>query len=327
MAKAVAVRVAGRVVIALLLTACGSAGLRFTSTDVDEAPLAVQRVANGVYAFIGDRGAASLENHGHVGNGGFIVGDSGTVVINTGGSYRLGRRMLETAERLGGRPVVLAVITQPLQEFVMGSAAFADQGIPLLAQRSAATLIGQRCDTCLRHLVELLGEGAMAGTRVLKPQRTVDASQALEVGGRRLELWHFGWAQTPGDLAVLDPASGVLFAGALVSIGRLPDLRDADLEGWQRALVALQQLAFERLVPGYGPVGTRADIAPVAAYLQALRERVAALLEAGTSLSEAIEAVPVPRDANGSLDESVHRRNVQQVYLRLEDLAFVPVTH
>jgi glyoxylase-like metal-dependent hydrolase (beta-lactamase superfamily II) len=282
----------------------------------------VAPVASGVYAFIGDRGAASRDNRGEVGNGGFIVGDSGTVVINTGGSYRHGRRMLEAAERIGGRPVLLAVITQPLQEFVMGSAAFVERGIPLLAQQSAATLIAQRCDTCLRNLTVLLGADTMAGTRVLRPQRTVAGSQAIEVGGRRLELWHFGWAQTPGDLAVLDPLSGVLFSGALVSIGRVPDLHDAELDGWERALAALQQLPFEQLVPGYGPVGSRRDLAPVGVYLRALRERVAVLLADGVSLGEAVGAVPLPAYAGWSLYDSVHRRNVQQLYLQLENQAF-----
>jgi glyoxylase-like metal-dependent hydrolase (beta-lactamase superfamily II) len=306
------------------MAACASGGFgpSGASPCSDNATLGGVRVAAGVYAFIGDLGAASRDNRAEVGNGGFIVGDSGIVVVNTGGSYCHGRRMLEAAEHIGGRPVLLAIITQPLQEFVMGSAAFAERGIPVLAQQSAAAMIERRCHTCLRNLTDLLGTDAMSGTRVLRPQRTVEGSQAIDVGGRRLELWHFGWAQTPGDLVVLDPTSGVLFAGALVSIGRVPDVHDADLDGWQRALTALQVLPFERLVPGYGPVGSRSDLAPVGAYLHALRDRVAALLADGASLGEAIGAAPLPAYATWSLYDSLHRRNVQQVYLQLESQAF-----
>ena len=231
-------------------------------------------LAEGVHVFVGDTGEPSPANRGRIGNVGFVVGDRGTVMINAGASYRHGRALLAAAERIGGKPVVLVVSTQPVQEFVMGAAAFADQGIPVLAHRASAALIASRCEDCLHRLRQVLGEDEMAGSRVHPPERQIEASTTLEAGGRRLALIHPGWGSSPGDLVVHDARSGVVFAGALVSVDRVPELRDSDPQGWLAALDGLQALtradagsantaglpaaasppaaADARIVPGYG---------------------------------------------------------------------------
>jgi glyoxylase-like metal-dependent hydrolase (beta-lactamase superfamily II) len=88
------------------------------------APPQPTEVAPGVYAMLGSTDDPTPENRAEVGNSGFIVGDGGVILIDTGGSYEHGRALIAAAERTAGKPVVLAIITQPLQEFVMGAAAF-----------------------------------------------------------------------------------------------------------------------------------------------------------------------------------------------------------
>ena len=283
----------------------------------EPAPQATE-LAPGVYAVTGATDEATLENGGRVGNGGFLVGSEGTILINTGSSYAHGRQLIELAERTGGKPVVLAVLQQPLQEFVMGSAAFAERGIPVLAHAESAQLVVARCDTCLVHLQRLLGEEAMHGTRVLRPPQTVGASETRRVAGRTLRLWHPEWAATPGDLVVLDTASGVAFAGALVSVHRIPDLRDADLAGWRRALDGLQALPVRRLVPGYGPVTDLGALAAQRGYFDALERQAREQLESGASLLDALQQSDLPAYADWDLYARLHPRNLQQVYLKLE---------
>ena len=83
-----------------------------------------ERVADGVYAFIADTGEISPANRGNVGNSGFIIGPTGVVVIDTGISYRHGRRMLAAIRRVTAKPVELVVLTHAMQEFLFGNAAF-----------------------------------------------------------------------------------------------------------------------------------------------------------------------------------------------------------
>ena len=85
-----------------------------------------------MYAFIGNGAEPAAANRGFSGNSGFVVGSEGVVVIDTGISYRHGRRILDAIARVTGKPVQLAINTHATQEFIFGNAAFAERGIPIL---------------------------------------------------------------------------------------------------------------------------------------------------------------------------------------------------
>jgi glyoxylase-like metal-dependent hydrolase (beta-lactamase superfamily II) len=276
------------------------------------------KVADGVYAFIGGPGEPAAENAGNVGNSGFIVGDDGVVVVDTGISYRHGRAMLEAIARVTPKPVRLAIVTHPVQEFLFGNAAFAERGIPLLAHAKSVDLMRSRCEHCLDNLNRVLGAQLMDGSRLVLPTRMVESSMPLAVAGRQLQLLHFGWAATPGDLAVYDPASGVLFAGGLVSSGRIPELRDGKLAGWLLALDRLEEMPARWVVPGHGPVSAPAAIAQTRTYLLALDARVRQVYESGASLLEAVDMVDLPQYRSWDMYPVTHRRNAHQRYLELE---------
>jgi glyoxylase-like metal-dependent hydrolase (beta-lactamase superfamily II) len=279
-------------------------------------------VAADVYAFLGDVEQPSLANAGQTGNAGFIVGEDGVVVIDTGASYAYGKAMLAAIGAVTDRPVRLVILTHAVQEFIFGSAAFAERGIPLLAHRASVDLMRSRCEHCLSNLVALLGEDALRGTRVVLPDRTLEASTTLQVAGRRIELLHYGWGATPGDLAVFDPASGVLFAGALVSFRRVPDMRDGKLAGWLSALDQLEKAPARSVVPAHGPIATREAIGATRAYLQALDAKARGLFESGRSLLEAVDQGDLPAFEDWGSYTVLNRKNLQQRYLEreLEDL-------
>jgi glyoxylase-like metal-dependent hydrolase (beta-lactamase superfamily II) len=276
-----------------------------------------QKVADGVYAFVGDGGEISVENHGLVANSGFVIGASGVTVIDTGTSYRHGRRMLDAIATVTDRPVKLVILTHALQEFIFGAGAFADRAIPVLSHEQTAELMKARCTHCLENLRPVLGD-ELQGTRLVLPDARVSAGTAIESGGRRLELLHFGWASTPGDLAVLDPATGTVFAGGLVSVGRIPEIRDCDFEGWLGALEQLAAFPIKRVVPGHGPVSGPEAIGLTATYLRRLDDSVAALYARSTSLLESVDAAALPEYSTWSLYPAAHRRNALHRYLQLE---------
>jgi glyoxylase-like metal-dependent hydrolase (beta-lactamase superfamily II) len=300
------------------IAALGLMALALLAAAAVRAEMQPVEVAAGVYALIGSTDEVTPENRGVVGNSGFIVGDSGVILIGTGSSFAHGRELIALAERTAGKPVVLGIITQPLQEFVMGAAAFAERGIPTLAQEQAARMITARCDNCLKNLQRLLGDGPMRGTQVLAPTQTVSANEIRQVASRRIQLWHPGWGSSPGDLVVIDLQTGVAFTGALVSVGRIPDLRDGDPVGWRKALEALARLPIRQLVPGYGPVADLMALAALPAYFDAVEQQASQFLEAGMSLLEASQGSDLPAYAGWDLYARAHPRNLQQTYLRLE---------
>jgi glyoxylase-like metal-dependent hydrolase (beta-lactamase superfamily II) len=344
-----------RVAAALLvvgLTACASApqpqpqGQAHTQAQRDgpaePGPTWLARsepLAPGVHLVRGRRGEPSPQNLGAIGNEGILVGTRGSVIVGTGSSLAQGRALIAEAERLGqGRPVLAGIVTQPWQEFVMGGAAFAERGIPVLAHARTAALVSARCHTCLANLQRQVGEAPMRGTQVIAPASTFTTPQRVDLGDRRLLLWHGGWGASPGDVAVFDEARGVLFAGGLVATRRVPELRDAvaaepaetmsgtDLAGWRRALDGLEALAATSpvrvLVPGHGPPGTLADLGPLRAYFDAIEQRVTTLIERGASLLDASREGGLPAYAGWDVYATQHPRNVQQLYLQREAEGF-----
>ncbi|MDQ7978422.1 MBL fold metallo-hydrolase [Paraburkholderia sp. SARCC-3016] len=275
-------------------------------------------IASGVYVMMGSGDAVTPANHGIVANNGFIVGPSGVTVIDTGSSYRYGRAMLDAIQKITPLPVQLVVITHQGPEFVFGASAFRDRGAPILSQRRTAELIRERCAICLKNLNRTLGEDEMAGSRVTVPDRTVDGNTQLESGGRTLRLLYFGPASTPGDLAVLDTSSGVLFAGGLVSVGRIPELRNERIPGWLDALDQIKTLDAKAIVPAFGRLAKPADLDLLAEYLRELDAAVRRAFASGVGITQAMHTVQVPAFRHDKLYAVAQPQNVEHLYLQLE---------
>jgi glyoxylase-like metal-dependent hydrolase (beta-lactamase superfamily II) len=280
------------------------------------------RVDAGIYVLPGSGGDITPQNGGRVANVAFIVGPEGVIVVDTGISFRQGEAIIAAAESIARRPIRLAILTHPGQEAIFGAAAFQARGIPVLAHRRAAEVIAARCETCLRNLRSTLGDAAMDATRVVKPDRLIDGDERLELIGRPVRVIAPPWSSSPGAIAVFDETTSTLIAGDLVSIHRIPNLRDANPQVWSATLDQLAMLRCRNLVPGYGPVATCADIAAFARYLGALDARVGALLRAGVGLAELRPRSELPEFAAWDQYEALNAQNANYVYLRLERRQF-----
>ena len=283
----------------------------------DDGARAVE-VATGVYLVQGASGEVDSSNLGRIGNAGFIVGDTGVVAIDTGTSYRHGVALLALIRRLTDKPVRLALITHTRQEFLFGAAAYREQAIPIHMQRKAAALMQARCERCLKTLKQVLGDDAMQGTSMFKPDQEYEQTHVIDRIGRRIQVLYYGHSSGPGDVAVLDVQSGVLFAGGLLDELRIPDVQDSDIDGWTRALQALRQLPIKLVVPGHGPAVSAKVIESVAHYLTRLQARVLELLRSGAALSEVPDAVALPEFALWDQYDTIHRRNASILFVRFE---------
>jgi len=294
----------------MLTDGCG-AGVPAAGTVIELRP--------GVYMVQGARGAVDAQTLGRVGNAGFIVGDAGVLAIDTGTSHRHGEALLAAIRSVTDKPVRLALITHAQKDFLFGATAFQAQGIPVMMHRRAADLMRSRCERCLAMLKTTLGEEEMRGSAVPVPDREFDAAQQIDVIGRPLELLYFGHSSGPGDIAVLDPHSGVLFAGGLLDAQRIPDAQDGETEGWLRALQALRGQPAALIVPGHGPVVTDAGaIDAEERYLRGLDARVRELLQAGAALSAVPDAASLPEFAGWDQYDTQHRRNASSLFVRLQ---------
>jgi glyoxylase-like metal-dependent hydrolase (beta-lactamase superfamily II) len=281
------------------------------------APRAVQ-VAAGVYMVPGTVGLADETNLGRIGNAGFIVGETGVIAIDTGTSYAHGRALLAAIREVTDQPVRLAFITHTRPEFLFGGAAFRDRGIPVVMHAKTARLMAARCETCLKQLRQTLGEEPMRGTTMYKAEREFEAAHTDTSIGRPVRVLYFGHSSGPGDIALLDERSGVLFGGGLLDQRRIPDIQDSDLAGWKNALAAMRALRVSTVVPGHGPAASSEVISSVERYLVQLEARARSLAEGGASLIDVPDATTLPEFSQWEQYDTIHRRNASIAYLRFE---------
>ena len=282
--------------------------------------LVPQQVAPDVYAFIGAQEEITPENRGNVINSGFIVGPEGVIVIDTGVNVVHGRAILGAIRTVTDKPIALVVNTHPHPENVLGNHAFADTGAPVLARAETIEAMRARCKLCFENVERVLGPSVMAGTEIVIPNLSVSGNGSYVAGGRPIELYHFGWGHTEGDLAVFDPESGVLFTGDLVYLDRIPYTHEARVRGWIAALGKLQKIPARRIVPGHGPIADPERIRETYDYLAALVADTQNHYNRGVSVIDLLKdpAMNLPRFEGWALYGDTHPLNIQHVYTELE---------
>jgi len=245
-----------------------------------------------------------------------LHGDRRSLIFGTGQAYRDGRQILEFM-RLEHLPdPYMAFIPAALPGYVFGGTALQHGGVALADTGATGELINQRCDHCLERLRISDGDEAMAGSAVPLADVALMGEIRVDLGGRMVQVMDMGWAAVPGELALFDEATGTLVTAELVVGQGLPQLRDAQLEGWLSALDRLAALAPRRIVTGRGGMLDPTAIECTRDYLVNVDRQVRDAYARGLSLSEAEDALKLP---GASADEArVHSSNVQILFLQLE---------
>jgi cyclase len=101
----------------------------------------------------------------------------------------------------------------------------------------------------------------------------------IYLGGKNVELYHFGRSHTNGDVVVLFPAQRTLAAGDMFTFGdATPELIDyaggGSAKEWTSTLDSALQLDFDAVVPGHGVVTTKQEMRKFRDSTLALRNRV-----------------------------------------------------
>ncbi len=129
------------------------------------------------------------------------------------------------------------------------------------------------------------------------PTETFYTNWKMIFGGEPIEYGYMFQAHTDGDIYVLFPQQNVLVAGDVLSVGQYPIL-DYVTGGWigglQNANQALLKVANAeaKIVPGAGPVQTRADLQAQADMCNAMRDRLVKLMRQGMGPQDMIAAEP-----------------------------------
>jgi glyoxylase-like metal-dependent hydrolase (beta-lactamase superfamily II) len=229
-------------------------GFSLSSARAENEWLHALNIAPGVYVLPGDGAAPNAHNLGRVGNLGFLVGKTGVIIIDTGSSAARAQELIHAIKIVTNKPLQYVLISHPAQEVLFGDGVFKDLGVPIWSQAQTPRLMAQRCDHCLETLTQVLGQARMSGTRLELPDAHTFPSGCFILAGRKISVVEGPQGTVPGNLVIRDEATGVVFSGALLSVGRVPAVQDTTPPAWERALTYLSNQDPYAVVPAYGPI-------------------------------------------------------------------------
>ena len=157
------------------------------------------------------------------------------------------------------------------------------------------------------------------------PTETYTETTTLRLKDRSAQLGHIAHAHTDGDTYVYIADANVLATGDIVTLGtRYPNIDFANgghIDGMIAGVDAYLKLVDDntKIVPGHGPLASKAILVEYRAMLVAARERIAKLVAEGKSESEAVAARPLADyDAKIGASEQASTNFIRVVYNSLK---------
>lgn len=264
------------------IAAIAVAGCAAAQTDADAPQVAVEDLGDGLYMLIG-RG----------GNVGLSVGDDGAFLIDDQYAPMTPAIAAAVAQLNDGDAAVRFVInTHYHGDHTGGNEAWAERGATVFAHDNVL----------VRHMAPPVSTVSNAPQAAVSPSHwpTVTFAQGVSfhLNGEVARVIHVPAAHTDGDAIVWFERANVLHMGDAFFNGLLPYI-DINAGGSVDGFIAAQDLGLSlanddtKIIPGHGPLATKADLQTMRDLLVDVRGLVAAQIEAGLTLEQAVAANPL----------------------------------
>ena len=273
----------GRLLITVLLTGL-IAGVSISAQNKGPG-FTVTKIADGVYAAIGDDGGPAGSNAG------FVVGTKGVAVIDTFTAVAPAKDLLTEIRKVTDRPVRYVINTHYHLDHVGGNAVFADAGATIIAHRNVAAW--DRTENLKFFGANPKPERLALVAALVLPDVTYTDAVDLDLGDKQLNV-RYVLGHTGGDSVVIVRGSQpeVVFGGDIIWHKHLPNLIDASTAPWIDTLAKLiADHPAATFVSGHGGVANVADVRDFRAYLIALRKAVEKAQSAGNTGDDLVNAV------------------------------------
>lgn len=214
-------------------------------------------------------------------------------MIDTGSSPAQGAEIRAAAEEVAGVPLLGAVVTHSHFDHYYGLAAFDD--MPTYGHESLVAALDAE------QVAEESSRLGFDANALRAPNRPLALARMVDLGGRHVELVHFGRGHTAGDVVAIVPDAQVIFTGDLLEQSAPPAMGpDCHLKEWPSALDGILGLTKpdSLLVPGHGEPFDRVFAFSQRAEISAVYGQVEHLIAQGVKAEDALAAGDWPFDAD-----------------------------
>ena len=178
------------------------------------------------------------------------------------------------------QPIRYVVYSHDHADHISGGEVFADTALVVAHAHAKTAIIGEKRLTAV-------------------PGVTFSDALTIELGGTVVELTYVGKNHSDNSIVMRFPRERLLFAVDFIPVNSYAfrDFPDAYMPDWIESLRRVEAMDFDVLVPGHGPLGTKANVIMFREYLQDLRDEVQRYAREGKSLDEIKRLVTLPKYA------------------------------
>lgn len=258
------------------------AGPALAQRDFSTVEIASEAVAPGVYML-----------QGAGGNIGLSVGTDGAFVIDDQFAP-LVPKILAAIRKIDERPVEFVVNTHWHGDHTGGNEAFGETGAHIVAHDNVRKRLKEGLKRATSETLPA-PDGAL-------PVVTFSDQVSFYWNGRDIRVVHLTDAHTDGDAIIQFRDANVIHTGDIYFNGGYPYI-DLDSGGSFDGLIAAQEKILSlcdddtKIIPGHGPLSSKAVMAPYVDMLKDVRARIAALIAQGLTEDQAVKADPL-KDLN-----------------------------
>lgn len=253
--------------------------------------LAPHSLADGVYAL--------MANIPPKDNNGLIAGRDAALVVDAGITPEVSTWIQALVGELTDRPLRYLVNTTYHGDHTFGNMAFPADVVVVSSRLNKENMTDLDYEKQTRS-GNMYGDEGLLDTvsHWRAPDVVFETFAEIDLGGRLVQLWHFGPGNGPGDTVVYVPDARTAWTGNfLCHAGIAHMLLQGGPEPYIGSLRRMKEALPElrTIVPGHGPMGDgHAAIDTLISYLERLHEEVTASVSAGHTLAETEAACTDP---------------------------------
>ena len=281
----------------------------------------VMKVNERIYALIGPMELPDKKNQGYMVNSILVIGDQGAIVVDTGFTDEIGAMLAKTVAGLTSKPVTHVINTHHHGDHSLGNTAFPNAKI--LSSEQCRKLV-QELGAEWIAIVEAAAERKFPNTKAIPAEVTYPKNSKTEVSidGVKMVFWVPEAAHTLGDMMIWLPDDQVLLSGDVLVSKVTPAFRDANLKEWIKALGEIQSLPAKTIVPGHGPLMTKAEAEAMHQRMSSLYAGIEAGFKQGLTDSEIRQKLDLSEWKTLLHFDEQMGGNINKAYLEIEAASF-----
>jgi len=288
--------------------------------DAATVNLTSKELAPGVFAVMPDDVFAK----DHVATtAGFVIGDHSVLVIEAMLNGDLAAQLIGLVRKETRKPIRFLVNTSYHGDHAYGNYLFPDSTV-VIQHPATKRYMDENFEDDRQFMLGLMGKGkGIERVQSRSADITVPDMISVDLGGRVVEIRHFGFAQTPGDLVIWEPRAKVLWVGNMIQAPSpaLPWLLEGRHKDTMATLARVRDFLPEdaTIIPGHGRPMRPADIEFPLRYLRELDSAVETAVKEGRSVEDTLKTVAMANYGEYSLfDWAHHQVNVPAAYSHIQ---------